>query len=193
MGVDGPQWLLPGNGGDHIRRSTMAEEVTHPEQRAFRAGRVICKHEERIQAPPDRIFPLLCPIEEYKWIDNWECELVYSESGVVEDNCIFREEMSPVLFGSRGPATWITTLHDPDNFRRHFVIVTDELVRKAEISIEASDNGVSTVRWTSIATTLNEKANQGFDDLQKKQLLMLKFLGTSLRHYCETGEMLRTR
>ena len=72
------------------------------------------------------------------------------------------------------------------------MIVTDELVRKAEISIEASGNGVSTVRWTSIATTLNEKGNRGFDDLQKKQLLMLKFLGTSLRHYCETGEMLRT-
>ena len=155
----------------------MVKEVAHREATVFRAGRVICRHEERIQASPDRIFPLLCPVEEYKWIDKWECELVYSESGVVEDNCIFREEMSPRLFGSRGPATWITTLHDPDNFRRHFLIITDELVRKAEISIEASGNGVSTVRWTSIATTLNENGNRGFDDLQKKQLMMLKFPG----------------
>ncbi len=153
---------------------------------------MICRHQERIQAPPDRIFPLLCPIEEYKWINNWECEMVYSESGVVEDNCIFREEISPLLFGSHRPATWITTLHDPDNFRRHFVIVREALVTKAEISIEVSGNGVSTVRWTSIATTLNEKGNRIFDDLQDKQMLMLKFLGTSLRHYCETGEMLRT-
>ncbi len=158
----------------------------------FRAGRVICHHQETIAAPPERIFPLLCPIEEYKWIDGWDCELVYSESGVVEDHCIFREEMSPRLFGSSAPATWITTLHDPDHFRRHFVILNDELVRKAEVSIEDSGDGVSTVRWTAVATTLNQKGNQGFPDLKPKLQLMLSLLGSSLRHYCETGEMLRS-
>jgi hypothetical protein len=169
----------------------MAERVERRGENAFRAGRVVCRHQETIQASPDRIFPLLCPIEEYKWIEGWDCELVYSDSGVVEDNCIFREEMSPALFGSSRPATWITTLHDPERFRRHFVIVNDELVRKAEISIEDSGNGVSTVRWTATATTLNEKGNAGFHDLKGKLQLMLRFIGTSLRHYCETGEMLR--
>jgi hypothetical protein len=170
----------------------MAHGVKQREEPAFRAGRVICQHQETIAAPPEQIFPLLCPIEEYKWIDGWDCELVYSESGVVEDNCIFREEMSPRLFGSSAPTTWITTLHDPDHFRRHFVILNDELVRKAEVSIEDSGNGVSTVRWTTVATTLNQKGNQGFPELEAKLQLMLSFLGSSLRHYCETGEMLRS-
>ena len=170
----------------------MAHEVKQGEEQAFRAGRVTCHHQETIAAPPERIFPLLCPIEEYKWIDGWDCELVYSESGVVEDNCIFREEMSPRLFGSSAPATWITTLHDPDHFRRHFVILNDELVRKADVSIEDSGNGVSTVRWTTVATTLNQKGNQGLPELEAKLKLMLSFLGSSLRHYCETGEMLRS-
>jgi hypothetical protein len=170
----------------------MERGVKQREEQAFRARRVICRHQETIAAPPERIFPLLCPIEEYKWIDRWDCELVYSESGVVEDNCIFREEMSPRLFGSSAPAIWITALNDSDHFRRHFVILNDELVRKAEVSIEDSGNGVSTVRWTTIATTLNQKGNQGFPELQAKLQLMLSFLGSSLRHYCETGEMLRS-
>jgi hypothetical protein len=168
----------------------MKDTADSQEQKAFRARRVICHHEEKIPASPATIFPLLCPIEEYKWIDEWECELVYSDSGVVEDNCIFREQISSVLFGSSAPAAWITTLHDPDNFRRHFVIFNDELVRKAEVSIEDSGGGISTVRWTTIATTLNEKGNEGFDDLEGKLQLMLRFIATSLRHYCETGQIL---
>ncbi|MDH3211244.1 MAG: hypothetical protein OEM05_02055 [Myxococcales bacterium] len=168
----------------------MKDTTGSRDQKTFCARRVICHHEERIQAPPVTIFPLLCPIEEYKWIDEWECELVYSDSGVVEDNCIFREEISSALFGSSAPATWITTLHDPDNARRHFVIVNDELVRKAEVSIEDSGEGVSTVKWTTIATTLNEKGNEHFEDLEGRLQLMLRFIATSLKHYCETGQIL---
>lgn len=170
----------------------MAREVKRREEHGFRAGRVICHHQETIASSPESIFPLLCPIEEYKWIDGWDCELVYSESGVVEDNCIFREEISPRLFGTSAPATWITTLDDPDHFRRHFVILNDELVRKAEVSIEDSGNGISIVRWTTVATTLNQRGNQGLPDLEAKLRLMLRLLGASLRHYCETGEMLRS-
>ena len=170
----------------------MKDTTDNRERKAFRAKRAICHHEERIPASPATIFPLLCPIEEYKWIDGWECELVYSDSGVVEDNCIFREQISSALFGSSTPATWITTLHDGDNFRRHFLIFSDELVRKAEVSIEDSGDGVSTVRWKTIATTLNEKGNEDFDDLEGKLLLMLRFIATSLRHYCETGQILPT-
>ena len=170
----------------------MTGRAAHPTKKTFQARRTTCQHEEKIQAPPDRIFPLLCPIEEYKWIDEWECELVYSESGVVENNCIFTEEQSNLLlFGSPGRTTWITTLHDPDGFHRHFVIMSDEAVRKAEVRIEDSGHGVSTVRWTMVVTTLNEAGNLASDEQGSRHQLMLRFLGASLRHYCETGEMLK--
>jgi hypothetical protein len=35
------------------------------------------------------------PVEKYKRIDPWECELMYSDNGVVENNCVFRESLSP--------------------------------------------------------------------------------------------------
>lgn len=38
---------------------------------------------------PDTIFPLLCPILEYDWLNNWKCTMIFSESGIAENNCIF--------------------------------------------------------------------------------------------------------
>ena len=67
----------------------------------LRTKRIICTHKEVIKAPMENIFPLLCPVEELKWIDNWQYQLVYSDSSVNENNCIFRENMSGlILFDS---------------------------------------------------------------------------------------------
>ena len=162
------------------------------ETRVFRARRLVARHEERIKAHPGQIFPLLCPIEEYKWIDGWECELVYSESGVVENNCVFREDLSaPFLFGSAGSTTWITTLQDHDSWRRHFVMISDAAVRKGEVSIEDGGGGTSLVRWALVVTSLNQDGSKAFDDgLEERARVDLAFLGAALRHYCESGGVL---
>ncbi len=44
---------------------------------------------------PETIFPLLCPIFEYDWLNDWKCTMVYSESGVAENNCIFYKPVVP--------------------------------------------------------------------------------------------------
>ncbi|MFQ5415698.1 MAG: hypothetical protein ACE5FL_01495 [Myxococcota bacterium] len=95
---------------------------------SFTAERIRITQEGRINAPVDRVFPLACPDEEYKWIDEWTCDLVYSESGKVEDGCIFTEKRSvPMLHDSDdGATTWYTVLHDPDGFRVHFVLVRND-------------------------------------------------------------------
>jgi hypothetical protein len=35
-----------------------------------------------VAAPPDRVFPLLCPVRERDWLEGWEADMVYSASGV---------------------------------------------------------------------------------------------------------------
>jgi hypothetical protein len=39
-----------------------------------------------VPAAPDRVFPLLCPVLEYRWIPTWRCEQLHSESGVAEED-----------------------------------------------------------------------------------------------------------
>ncbi len=73
-----------------------------------------------VAAPADRLFPLLCPVREYDWIDGWDCELVHTASGLVEEGCVFVTRR-PV----EGTTTWVCTLHDPAARRVAFVRVTE--------------------------------------------------------------------
>lgn len=54
---------------------------------------------------PERIFPLLCPVLEYDWVPGWECELVYTESGVAESGAVFRTERER----DGGLDTWVVS------------------------------------------------------------------------------------
>ncbi|HEY3366337.1 MAG TPA: hypothetical protein VGK74_14880 [Symbiobacteriaceae bacterium] len=70
---------------------------------------------QRFQAPPSTVFPLLCPVREYEWIEPWQCEMLHSESGIAEKNCVFR---------TRGPSddVWVINNYEP-NTRIEFVRV----------------------------------------------------------------------
>jgi hypothetical protein len=156
----------------------------------FRAKRIVCSVNETIKAPLDKIFPLLCPVEESKWINNWEYQLICSDSGVNEKGCIFIEEISgPVLFGLPVKTKWITTLHEP-NTRIQFVLVSEEMsiiIFDIELSDQGNDSSSAQFRFTYIP--LREDAIG--ETTKEKLMLILTLLMSWLKYYCETGEMLK--
>ena len=161
---------------------------------SFTAKRMQITQEGRINASVDQVFPLACPYEEYKWIDGWDCDIIYSESGKIEDGCIFTEERSvPLLHDAEGGATtWYAVLHDPDDFRLHFVLVTDISIIKYKIEMEAAVDGATLVTLDMVLTALNERGNTFIaNDGRKKVSAMLMGLGHMLKHYSEAGEMLK--
>ncbi len=52
--------------------------------------RKIKAHTILLEAAPETVFPLLCPVREYDWIESWHCRMVYSKSGFAEQDCIFQ-------------------------------------------------------------------------------------------------------
>ena len=54
----------------------------------FKSQRVMRSYVQRIEAAPDKIFPLLDPVREKEWLDGWEYEMIYSNSGLGENGCI---------------------------------------------------------------------------------------------------------
>ena len=161
---------------------------------SFTAKRMQITQEGRINAPVDQVFPLACPYEEYKWIDGWDCDIIYSESGKVEDGCIFTEKRSlPMLHDAEGGATtWYAVLHDPDDFRLHFILLTDISIIKYKIEMEAAGDGATLIKLDLMLTARNERGNTFIaSDGRKKVSAMLMGLGHMLKHYCETGEMLK--
>lgn len=63
---------------------------------------------QQLDASPERVFPLLCPVREAEWIVGWNPLLVVSASGVVERDCVFVTAAEPA------DAIWYVTRHEPD-------------------------------------------------------------------------------
>ena len=55
----------------------------------FIAKRQYLSASHTINAMTDQVFTLLCPVREFDWIEEWACEMIYSDSGVAELGCIF--------------------------------------------------------------------------------------------------------
>ena len=163
--------------------------------RSSKSKRIHRTHQVAVQAPIDKVFPLACPIEEYKWIDGWQCDMIYSEGGRNENNCTFSEEMSaPALFpsASLGATIWYTTLWDTAGHRVHFALITSLSVAKFEVEMQNRGDGNTLVIWDFTLTALNEEGNRHMNDATADGMTgMLTFLADSLKHYCETGEILR--
>lgn len=120
------------------------------------AQRMIAEFSHDVKASPEKIFPLLCPIRELDWIPGWNCELIYSDSGFAENNCIFTTE-----FPDRGKGTYVISAYDPKQFIIQFVIFFPGfLVEKLDISIHQKEDSLSVVHWRRTYTGLNDAGNR---------------------------------
>jgi len=147
---------------------------------AFRARRVKTEFSYEISAPPQAIFPLLCPVREYDWIDGWQGQLVYSDSGVAEDNCIFTTDFHGVVM------TWSAVRYEPPTRIAYLAIAPGRVVMHINIDLE-SVQGKTRLHWTRVFTGLSEQGNQDLgwwtEESEKK-------LGEKLEYYLRTGKML---
>ena len=100
-----------------------------------------------LPAPPDRVFPLLCPVREHDWIDGWRCRLLHAVSGVAELDCVFRTDLD-------GDSLWTVSRYEPPH-RIEFVITTDgALLSRLEITLTAEDGGRTAITWRRVYTAV---------------------------------------
>jgi hypothetical protein len=152
------------------------------------------QHEEIVGASMRSLFPLACPVEEYKWIDGWDFEMVYSECGAMEKHCIFSERLTGAfLFADPGiETTWIVCDHDLDrNVMRAVLVVGDLAAGMFEVDGHDQHDGAAKVVWNYTITGRSEEGNRALAALERGRIdAMLGVLGKSFRHYGETGEKL---
>jgi hypothetical protein len=94
--------------------------------------RITHEYTQNNVAPPEKVFPLLCPVREADWVPAWQYRLIYSESGVAEYGCVF---ITPNEEGTE--TTWMVTDYDPASFRIAYAWVNPGLVA-AQIRIRLS-------------------------------------------------------
>jgi hypothetical protein len=153
----------------------------------FRGERVHKTFVHTVEAPPQAVFPLLCPVRETEWIEGWSAEIVYSVSGVAEALCVFR-----TAFPERGRCTWVVDRYDPERWEIGFVVFCPDLyVERLAIALKAEERGTR-LRWDRIYTGLCPAGNEFLMEhtgapLEARMAAVMK----ALDHYCKTGEMLR--
>jgi hypothetical protein len=139
-----------------------------------------------VPAAPDRVFPLLCPVLEYKWIPTWRCELLHSESGVAEGDCVFRTDFPEV-----GPMTWVVTCYQPATRIEFCCFVADTMVMRLKIAL-APEAGGTRLTWTRRWLSLGPQGDAWISGQEAADLdRMIDTRRAQLVHFLETGDMLR--
>ena len=144
--------------------------------------RVSRTYVQRLVAPPEAVFPLLCPVREADWIPGWDPLLVVSRSGVAEEDCVFitRSEADDTI--------WYVTDYQPKAGFIAFVRTTPGLTAcRLLIQLAATPEG-STATITYAHTSLGERG-----DAFVEAFAEAKFLGEMqswekrINHYLATG------
>jgi len=152
----------------------------------FKAKRIFVSHKQLLKSTPDKVFPLLCPTKEYDWIETWKCNLIYSDSGFAEKDCIF-------VTGSPGneERTWVVDEYEKNQYIQ-FIIFTNIYVIRYKISLTDKKDGTTEAVWEQIITALNKDGNDyvGNFSINEYQALIER-LEKMINYYLETGKMLK--
>ena len=114
------------------------------------AKRVVYRVIQHLEDVPERIFPLLCPVREYDWIDGWSCAMIYAETGRAELGGIFR-----TAFPDLGDEIWTITRYEPPLAIEFVRVAWNVAVVKLDIALEPDGNRRTRVRMAHTYTALS--------------------------------------
>lgn len=154
----------------------------------FAAKKIKSSFTQQFQAPPSKVFPLLCPVREYEWIESWQCEMLHSDSGIAEKNCVFRTRFP----GESSDDVWVISHYEP-NTRIEFVRVNE--FRTMCLSITLTDNGDGTTRAVNeqLLVGLTEQGNQSLNKMADRFSFEMRMGEAMLNHYLTAGKRLPLR
>ena len=156
----------------------------------FKGKRVTHEYAQNNVAPPEEVFPLLCPVREAEWVPGWQYRLIYSESGVAEHGCVF---ITPNEDSTE--STWAVTDYDPSSFRIAFAWVNAGLVA-AQIriclsrSVEAQNSSGHTIALIQYTYTgLSPEGNREVERYDQEWFRhKMQSWEAAINHYLRTGK-----
>ncbi len=179
--------------GDGLADATSDSEL--PWAKRERVVHDVILRERDLAVDPDRAFSLVCPIAEQAWIDPWFFDLIYSDSGKNESDCIWVEPFTgPIVMSMYSNTVWYTTLLDFAGRRLHAVLKIGEcLICRFVFEVIEPDDGQGLVRWTLTYTGLNAKGNaiMAEGDFRQRASEMPEILAIEAEHYLRTGKKYR--
>jgi hypothetical protein len=151
--------------------------------------RTIRSYTQRIDASPAEVFPLLCPVREAEWLEGFHSDMIFSESGVAEDGCVFRTQIPG------DPETiWMIVHHDRQEGLVEFVRVTTGLVAtRLRILVAGNGDDTTSVHVTYTFTPISEEGAAFVRNNHEEAAFRksMEWWEKSMNHFIKTGRMLR--
>lgn len=154
---------------------------------AVQSKRVVRTYRQTIDATPDAVFPLLCPVREAEWLDGWSYTMLYSASGLVEEGAVFTTAAA-----GEPDTVWVVTRHDPAARVVEFTRFTPGS-RTCVLTIAVSPSGAARAHvdvsyaYTSIAPAGDAFLAAWTEDAFLQAVV---FWEKSMNHYLRTGTRL---
>ena len=153
----------------------------------FAAKRVSHEYTQTNAAPPEKVFPLLCPVREADWVPGWQYRLIYSESGVAEDGCVFSTP------NEAGPETvWMVTHYDPAAFTIAYAWTQPGMIAtQLRIALSPAPGGKTSTRIRYVYTGLSPAGNAVLDRYTPEWFRSkMQSWETAISHFLRNGSLI---
>ena len=145
--------------------------------------RRIKTHTMVLEAVAEAVFPLLCPVREYEWIEAWRCRMIYSRSGFAERDCIFQTDHP----GNGPTETWVVSRYEPPRLIEFVRVSTMRAIRYT-ITLQPIENGKTEAEWRQVITGLTEEGDRLIEqEPGEAYRAQMERLAEMLNHYLKTG------
>lgn len=150
--------------------------------------RVVRKYRQTIEAPPDVVFPLLCPVREAEWLDGWQYTMVYSASGLVEEGAVFTTS-NP----GEADTVWIVTRYDRAARLVEFTRFTPgSRTCVLQVVVEPLGEARSHVHVSYTYTSIGRPGEEFIDGWTEEAFLKaMVFWEQSMNYFLKTSRILR--
>jgi uncharacterized protein YndB with AHSA1/START domain len=137
-------------------------------------------------APPDQVFPLLCPVREAEWVPGWKYRLVHSRSGFAELGCVF---ITPNDDGSE--TTWIVTDYDPPSRIAFAWFWPGMIVTRLTIDLQPSQHNKTKSHISYEYTALSDAGERELDTYDASwYAAKMEHWQAAINHYLVTSTIL---
>lgn len=143
---------------------------------------------QRLVRPVPEVFPLLCPVRESDWIEDWDPRVVYSTSGFVEPGCVFVTPAEPT------DAVWYVTRHDAEAAVVEMIKFSPGVtVSRVHIGLHPTDTGCNAVVSYTLTSLgkLGDAALLAFSESWYEEFM--RTWERRMNHWLEHGRCLRSR
>lgn len=153
----------------------------------FKAKQIRRTYIQRIMTRPFLAFRLLCPVRQREWIDGWEYEMIFSQSGLAEEGCVFKTQNS---IGSE--TIWTITKQDEEKLQIEFLLVTPDIgIEKIQFNLRDNQDDTTNAHILYMFTALTESGNIFIENHREGFILCIGFLEEPLNYFLMTGQTLK--